>query len=355
MRVLLKGVHTVHRMLASGEVRTHRYAWRGGPKLTSEPGTPEFIAEYTDAHKARRAPRDTETVGGLVSVYKASSEFATCSIRTRGDYLRYLGMIEDEFGDMPTEALEEPGARGVFKEWRDGMTATPRKADLAWSVLARVFSVAKDRGHITMNPCERGGRLYRSDRRDALWTGERLAEAVAAFPERLGWALMLAIWTGQRQGDLIRLPWSAYDGKEIRLRQSKTGRRVTIPVGKPLRDMLDGMKKRGPIILTTSEGTPWTSDGFRASWRRACKKAGILEVTFHDLRGSAVTRLAEAGATEAEIASITGHSLKDVSAILDSHYLSRTAALAESGIRKLERKGRGTKSVNWSVNQSRKT
>jgi hypothetical protein len=25
--------------------------------------------------------------------------------------------------------------------------------------------------------------------------------------------------TGQRQGDLLRLPWSAYDGKEIRLRQ----------------------------------------------------------------------------------------------------------------------------------------
>lgn len=64
--------------------------------------------------------------------------------------------------------------------------------------------------------------------------------------------------------------------------------------------------------------------------------------------------LAEAGATEAEIASITGHSLRDVSAILDSHYLSRTATLAESGIRKLERKGRGTKSVNRPVNGSEK-
>lgn len=352
MRVLLKGIHTVRRRLASGEVRVHRYAWRGGPRMLSEPGTPEFVAEYTEAHKARRAPRDAETVGGLVSLYKASSEFTGRGERTRHDYLRYLGMIEAEFGDMPLEALAEPGARGVFKEWRDGMAARPRKADLAWSVLARVFSVAKDRGHIAVNPCERGGRLYKADRRDSLWTDAGIAEAVAAFPKHLGWALMLAIWTGQRQGDLIRLPWSAYDGKTLRLRQAKTGRRVTIPAGAPLRAMLDGMKKRGPIILTTIEGTPWTSDGFRASWRRACARAGISGLTFHDLRGSAVTKLAEAGATEAEIASITGHSLRDVSAILDSHYLSRTAALAESGIRKLERKGRGTKSVNGPVNGS---
>jgi len=37
-------------------------------------------------------------------------------------------------------------------------------------------------------------------------------------------ALMLAIWTSQRQGDLLRLPWSAYDGTHIWLQQSKTGR-----------------------------------------------------------------------------------------------------------------------------------
>ena len=43
--------------------------------------------------------------------------------------------------------------------------------------------------------------------------------------------MMLALWTGQRQGDLLRLPWSAYDGNHIRLRQSKTGRRIVMPAG----------------------------------------------------------------------------------------------------------------------------
>ena len=96
-------------------------------------------------------------------------------------------------------------------------------------------------------------------------------------------------------------------------------------------------------MLTNSEGRPWTEDGFRSSWRKACKKVGISGVTFHDLRGTAVTRLALADATEPEIASITGHTLRDVRSILDSHYLHRDPAPAESAIRKLEK---GTKTSN---------
>ena len=47
--------------------------------------------------------------------------------------------------------------------------STPRKADYAWTTLARVLSVAKDRGRIPVNPCERGGRLYEADRKDKVW------------------------------------------------------------------------------------------------------------------------------------------------------------------------------------------
>jgi integrase len=128
------------------------------------------------------------------------------------------------------------------------------------------------------------------------------------------------------------------DGSHIRLRQSKTGARVNIPVGAPLKIALDeaAKLKRSPTILLNSDGRPWTPDGFRASWAKACGKAGVEGVTFNDLRGTAVTRLALVGCTEAEIAAITGHSLRDVNSILDAHYLHRDPALAESAIRKLE-------------------
>ena len=136
----------------------------------------------------------------------------------------------------------------------------------------------------------------------------------------------------------MRLAWSAYDGTRIRLKQSKTGTRVSIPVGAPLKAALDLAPKRGPMVLTSTDKRPWTSDGFRASWRKACAKAGIVGVTFNDLRGTAVTRLALAGCTEAEIATITGHSLRDVRSILDAHYLHRDPALADSAIAKLEKR-----------------
>lgn len=133
----------------------------------------------------------------------------------------------------------------------------------------------------------------------------------------------------------MRLTWHAHDGRVIRLQPSKTGTRVFIPVGAPLKAALD-MAKRHPTILATMKGRAWTADGFHASWRKACTSAGIKGVTFNDLRGTAITRLALAECTEAEIATITGHALRDVRSILDAHHLSRDPALGESAIRKLE-------------------
>jgi integrase len=133
------------------------------------------------------------------------------------------------------------------------------------------------------------------------------------------------------------LPWSAWSGDWITLKQHKTGRRVAIPVlSADLRAVLNVMPRVSPMMLTNSRGTPWTSDGFRTSWGKAAKQAGIVDLTFHDLRGTAVTRLAEAGCTTPEIGSITGHSLKAVEGILD-RYLSRTKGLALSAITKLEK------------------
>jgi len=144
---------------------------------------------------------------------------------------------------------------------------------------------------------------------------------------------MLALSTGQRQGDLLRLTWSNYDGEWIRIRQSKTGRRVMIPVFQPLKMALDSIAKESPMILLNSEKKPWTSDGFRTSWGKACKKAKITGLTFHDLRRTAATRLKKVGCTVEEI---TGHSIKEVTSILETHYLASAPKLALSAIRKLE-------------------
>ena len=105
--------------------------------------------------------------------------------------------------------------RGEFKIWRDKMTHTPRKADYAWSTLARVLSVAKDRGQILVNPCERGGRICEADRIEQTWSEADIAKAMSVASKELHLALMMTLWTGQRQGDLLVLQWDAYDGTTI--------------------------------------------------------------------------------------------------------------------------------------------
>jgi integrase len=345
VRVRLKGIHSVKWRLASGEIAIYHYAWRGGPRLIGQPGSQEFLETYNQALASRKRPAQ-EKLFSLIAEFRASSEYSSLSDSTKRAYTAYFRMIESEFGDMPIEALSDPEVRGEFERWRDGMADTPRKADYAWTTLARVLSVAHDRGRIAVNPCQRGGRLYEADRAEKIWTEDHIERLLAVASADIAMAALLALWTGQRQGDLLRLPWSAYDGTYIRLRQSKTGRHVTIPVSKRLKAILDRADRISTQILTNANRRPWTSDGFRTSWSKTCIKAGLAnDLHFHDLRGSAVVRLALAEATVPQIATFTGHSLKDVEAILDQHYLARDVRLAEDAVRKLERKEKRTKTV----------
>jgi integrase len=336
MRLRLKGINRSVKRLADGTVKTFWYAWRGGPRLTGEPGTPEFVASYNAAVATRWAPLPG-TLRGALTAYQASSAFAQLRDRTRKDYAWHIDRIQKRFHNFPVAAFSDPRTRGVFLKWRDELgTVSPRQADLTWAVLNIAVNWGLDRGLVVANPFTKAGSLYHGSRADQVWSDEDERQFLANAPECLRLPFLMAVWTGQRQGDLLCLPWSRYDGRVIRLRQSKGGRRVVIPVGGPLKAALDAAPKICPLILTDPEGQPWSSNSFRKRWWRACKAAGIEGLTFHDLRGTAVTRLAIAGATEPEIVAITGHALNDVRSILDANYLHRDPQLAENAIRKLE-------------------
>jgi integrase len=324
--------------LADGTEKIYWYAWKNGPRLVGEYGSPEFIASYNKAIASKVIAPDGR-LQALIEAYQKTEDFRGLRNRTRTDYIKHIAKIEQKFGDMPIKALADPRTRGILLDWRDELAVSSKRgADYTFSVLAKILSTAKDRGKITVNPCERAGRVYHGTRIDSIWSEDDEAAFLATAPTHLHLPLLLGLWTGQRQGDLLRLTWSAYDGQWIKLKQSKTGERVLIPVGAPLKAMLDATPRQSPIILVNSEGRPWTSDGFRTSFFRARNAAGISGLTFHDLRGTAVTRLALGGCTEPQIAAITGHALSDVRSILDAHYLHRDPALAREAISRLEMK-----------------
>jgi integrase len=332
----LKGINPVKKRLKNGTVKTYYYHRATGRPLNGAPGSAEFLSDYAMAEQTQIEKRKG-TLGGLVRDFTLSPEFARRAESTQKEYRRMLAKIEDKFGDMPLGALEDKRVRGDFMDWRDEVAAGsgPREADNRVSVLSALLSWAVDRTRIGQHHASGIGRLHKADRSDKLWLQEHVEAFMKVAPIEMQRALILALHTGQRQGDLLKLAWTNYDGKRISLRQSKGTRRVFVACTPALRKMLDEIDRGAAVILTTKTGLAWKKRYFADQWDAACKAAGITDLHFHDLRGTAVTMLAEAGCSVPEIAAITGHSLKSVDTILEK-YLSRTESLAKSAMAKFE-------------------
>lgn len=350
MEIKLVGLHKTN-MKRKGKVfGPYYYAWRGGPRIKSKYGTLAFIKEFEAAVAERNAAKIPKGVfHSVITTYKGSVEFGNLSDRTKADYLKHIKAIETKFGNLPLSAFKTINAkktRGVFKKWRDELhQRSLRQGDYAWTVLARICSVGLDRGLIDENPCTKGGRKYQSNRQDLIWTADDERKFYESAPPHISMAVLLAIWTGQRQGDLLKMRWKKgppkepyFDGTYMYLKQSKGNAYVRVKVVGPLKAALKEAEANAtsPYILTTTRGEQWKS-GFGSLFSKKKKKAGLGELTFHDLRGTAITRLALAGATVLEIAAVTGHSMKHVEEILAAHYLGGKVELADQAMAKLER------------------
>jgi len=140
MRIKLKGINSKRKRLADGSFKTYYWAWKGGPPLCGEPGTPEFIASYNEA-VARKVTPPRGRLLSVLQAYQDSDDFLSLAPRSRDDYVGKIKVIEKEFADFPLSAMTDARTRGVFKEWRERLALTSRRqADYAWVVLARVLS-----------------------------------------------------------------------------------------------------------------------------------------------------------------------------------------------------------------------
>lgn len=339
MKAKLVGVHRVKKLLADGSERFYYYAWRGGPRMTSEPFTNEFTAEWVRLCRDRDDAPYQGCMAGIIRAYLKSPVYTGLKPSTREGYDIAIKAIETEFYDLSARKISAPGSRMMFLQWRDEISEKhPRKADLFMSVLKRILWFALDREMIERHPLEKVEKISDGTRRDVIWTDEEICAFKASASEPLVRAMMLGLWTGQRQSDLLALTWKAYDGNSIYLRQGKTNAHVRVKVSAELKTMLDGLKRGTSVtILTNQQGMPWKT-GFKSSWRKAVEKAGIEGKTFHDLRGTFVTLAYRNGASIKEIAEVSGHSEKDAEGIIRKHYLVSSAAVDRIEAR--------TKSVN---------
>ena len=77
VKIDLKGIAKV-----TAKGRTYWYAWRGGPRLRGEPGSPEFMASYNEALESRRLP-EPGRFRSLVTLYRASADYQKLAASTQ--------------------------------------------------------------------------------------------------------------------------------------------------------------------------------------------------------------------------------------------------------------------------------
>jgi integrase len=325
VKVELKGLVKVK---AKG--RTYWYAWRGGPRLHGEPGSPQFMASYNEALENRRLP-DPRRFRSLVTLYRASQDYHSLAVSTRRQWARWLDLIAEYFGGLQIAQFDRPEKiRPVIRRWRNQWAEKPRTADYAIQVLSRVLSYAVDPlGKLSANSCEGIKRLYSSNRSEIIWTEADIARVKRVCTAEIWHAVDLAAHTGLRIGDLLRLSWShvGADAIVITTGKSKRRREAIIPLYDDLKKVLDRIPKRATTILTNSRHRPWTTDGFGSSFNKAKAAAGLADANlhFHDLRGTAATRFYVAGLQERVIAEIMGWEEEHVARII-RRYVDRHAA-----------------------------
>lgn len=261
--------------------------------------------------KAKSAGR---TVGDLITGWERSPNWSRLAPRTKAQYqtyLRHLLVVE--------RAAVKDIKRSQLLDIRDAVVhAKGNGAGIAFArTVSAAFGWAVDRGWIEHSPATK---LQKDIERGNLpaWTEEDVALALKHLPEHLRRAVVLALYTGQRRGDLIAMPWTAYDGQRITLTPEKTRRHqkshpLVIPALPVLRQELDAWRPDIPgtsLILTTKFGEPWNlgSNLSKQLQDHLNRIPGFpAGRNIHGLRKLAATRLAEAGCNLQEIASITGH------------------------------------------------
>jgi len=341
--IRLKGIK---RVKAKG--RLYYYHRATGKRIDAKPNTAAFAAEVARLDEMA-ASIDTKTGaikgtwGWLVENYRKSPEWQALKPRTKKDYMDVFQYMER----AKNERLDTFTAPKMAR-LRD-LTFQNRKrrfANYTMAVISLCWNWGKVKFELGPNPTDGIKPIKKPKGEPEVnrpWTAGELKAVLEFAPEHLRTVIALGAFTGLREGDVVRLPWSAYDGSAVNINQGKTDEPHWVPVQDVLKAILDTTPRKGTIICVNTRGKSWTESGFRASFRSQVilplREAGEIgeNLTFHGLRHTVGTALADAGADTRTIMAVLGHK----TAAMSEKY-SKTAdrrKRASEGIRLLQRKG----------------
>jgi hypothetical protein len=292
--------------------------------------------------------RGLGTLADAAARYRESPRFTKLADKTRAEYGYHLAALEAWAGDAPVRQITRRAVQAYYQSLYDRSAAS---ANARLRVLRILLGFALDQGFSETNAASKP-KLAGTPPRLRVWSPAELAAAIAAADglglASIGDAVLLAATTGQRQGDILALERGAWAAGKLRLKQSKRGAQVAVPLLAPLEDRLKSAAERKlargwaaepALLVAEPTGRAWRANAFRkrfAQVRTAAAESvpSVASAWFLDLRDTAVTNLALAGCTVPEICAITGHAEAGAYTVL-KHYLALGEELAENAIEKL--------------------
>ncbi|MGD0948625.1 MAG: site-specific integrase [Candidatus Binatia bacterium] len=183
------------------------------------------------------------------------------------------------------------------------------------AALKRMFTLAVQAGRLSSRPHIR--MLEEHDARRGFLNHAAFLVLRGALPEHLKDAVALLYYSGWRVSEMRGLLWRDVDlaGRVVHLRselsKNKDGRVLRLSG-----ELLDVMERAAvrrrldcPHVFHV-DGKPLRD--FRASWKQACRAAGLSGLIVHDLRRSAVRNMVRASIPERVCMALSGHKTRDV-------------------------------------------
>jgi len=209
--------------------------------------------------------------------------------------------------------------RSDVKAWHTALRGSPYAANRALAVLRKMFSLAVKEWELVdeKNPVV-GLKMFREKKRERFATdadlaciGQWLMNAHKArnvhpsFPL----AVRLLALTGMRLGEVLTLEWPAVDIQNgtVQLADAKGGAR-TVALGAPARALLAAVRTRGRYVVSGDDASRHLQrSSFRTGWRYLRAGTGLADLRPHDLRHTAGTFAAQAGANAFLVRDLLGH------------------------------------------------
>ena len=316
---MIARLKNVQRIASKGKVYCYHRPTK--TRIQAAYGTAAFIVEVTRLNAALENAAPTPgTLGSLMAAYRASPDFKGRAERTRADYnsiMDWLKAIDDtHLSDITPAFAIKLRDKAFAKKKR-------RFANYVVTFGGLLFKWAIPRELVSANPFENVPHLRKphdAPHANRSWSPAELEAFLQAAPLGIRAAVALGAYAGLREGDALALPWSAYKSGAITYRQGKTGDRVEVTAHRRLVEVLAETPRKGLVIVTGQRGLPMTTNGFLTMFKKT--RAKLLEegaigegLTFHGLRHTAATMLADAGCDTRDIMSVTGHRTESVVSI----------------------------------------